>query len=590
MRRPLLLAIAALALACLWLAPAAQATFPGANGQIYYTTGHPPTGTLDVFSINPNGGAPTELTDSPGWNFTSANAVSPDGKQVAFGSGRDTVVCDPFAGDQAGLYDRDYEPYCPDKQYDAYIMNADGTGQTNLTNTPNWNEGGVSWLLPDGARLLFNRSFPHKASSCWTMNPDGSDKLQLSSCPGSVNYSPDGTKVLYEANGDGGLYDVYIANSDGTNPVNITHTPDVDEADGVTWSPDGQTVVYVRTRDDLGLEDYDIFTHPANTTDPGDATDLNPTPSDQETGPIFSPDGTKIAYALDSGNFDPGHPENSSRIGVVNADGSHAHTLVNMPHLGGGATEVTGLNWAPIPPQDVANVAADPGDTVSTIPNPDSQDQLGTDAAIPAGGTGGQVSVQDVATNIPGPNGYDVAPEQAQVAAPTQTASDPLSLTFTLDASMLPSASAKAKRATSPPMMVFKKDILVANCTQTSPTITPDPCLASRGKLANGDLRLRVLSTRGGRWNFGTADHTPPQTALLNHPAALTKAHVDFFKYGINDAGFYKCKLDGDPLLQCPTRTMRIGLNGSHVLSVRAVDDAGNVDSTPVTFNFKVTR
>ena len=90
-----------------------------------------------------------------GWGIGSA-AWSPDGRRLAF----DRRV-GPLTKGQCAC------------DVDVFVMNADGSGQQNLTHTaPVWDSGAV-WS-PDGQKLLFAR-YNH----VWVMNADGSDQRRL---------------------------------------------------------------------------------------------------------------------------------------------------------------------------------------------------------------------------------------------------------------------------------------------------------------------------------------------------------------------------------------------------------------------------
>jgi Tol biopolymer transport system component len=76
----------------------------------------------DIYTVHADGTGLHKLTQGPGWDVGAQ--WSPDGRHIAFVSSRD----DPAH-----------------RTYDLFVMNADGSGQRNLTHTPDVSEFGVSW-------------------------------------------------------------------------------------------------------------------------------------------------------------------------------------------------------------------------------------------------------------------------------------------------------------------------------------------------------------------------------------------------------------------------------------------------------------
>lgn len=78
-----------------------------------------------------------------------------------------------------------------------YVMNADGTENTLLTTT-SANEGEPVWIK-GGTKIAF-LSAASGSNQIWEMNPDGTERLQLSHYEGDIEgfrFSPDETKVLF---------------------------------------------------------------------------------------------------------------------------------------------------------------------------------------------------------------------------------------------------------------------------------------------------------------------------------------------------------------------------------------------------------
>jgi Tol biopolymer transport system component len=93
-----------------------------------------------------------------------------------------------------------------DGNFEIYVMNADGTGQTRLTDNP-LTDGNPVWA-PDGTRIAFDRR-ECNASRCisniLTMDTDGTNEVQLTTNgldAGAYEGSPDWQPVSGPQRGD----------------------------------------------------------------------------------------------------------------------------------------------------------------------------------------------------------------------------------------------------------------------------------------------------------------------------------------------------------------------------------------------------
>ena len=167
------------------------------------------------------------------------------------------------------------------------VMDADGSAQKNLTNTPPVNGYEVREndpaYSPDGTRIVFYKETfrPHDVD-LYTITVDGKQLEQLTDYPGK-EYSPD-------------------------------------------WSPDGQKIVFYQDTSTKGLRIFTIRP---------DGTDRQLVVQDGKD-PVWSPDGRKIAFTRD------GH------VYTVNSDGSGERQVPGTPPESG-TSEVL-PNWGPKSP------------------------------------------------------------------------------------------------------------------------------------------------------------------------------------------------------------------------------------------------
>ena len=271
----------------------------------------------------------------------SAPAVSPDGSKVLFGVSYENLAEN-------------------NSNNDLYIVDIDAeSAPVRITETPK-SEGGAVWF-DGGRRIAFLYPDGDGKTQMWTMNADGSDRVQASAHEGGIDgfvLSPDETKVvvighvkyartaadiypdLPKATGriiDDLMYKhwdewvteiphPFIGKFDGRTVSELTDIM-ADEpfeapmkpfggVESFAWSPDSKSLVYV-SRKKTGLEyavstNSDLYLYDLAS---GTTRNLTEGMMGYDTMPAFSPDGNTLAWL--SMEHD-GYESDRNRLFVMN--------------------------------------------------------------------------------------------------------------------------------------------------------------------------------------------------------------------------------------------------------------------------------
>ncbi len=202
---------------------------------------------MDIFTARRDGSDLKRLTTTRGYD--AEGSYSPDGKKIVFASLRNAYPPEKLSEKERKLLEVD-----PAYFAEIYIMDADGSNQTRLTDWPGYDGG--PFFSPDGQRIVWRHFEENGAvADIYTMRPDGSDVRRLTDFQAmswAPYYHPSGEYLIFTSNKLGfENFELFIVDREGEHePVRVTYTPGFDGL-GV-FSPDGKRLAWTSSRTSNG--------------------------------------------------------------------------------------------------------------------------------------------------------------------------------------------------------------------------------------------------------------------------------------------------------------------------------------------------
>ncbi|MGI8919016.1 MAG: hypothetical protein ACR2H6_10475 [Pyrinomonadaceae bacterium] len=291
----------------------------------------------EIYLMDGDGTNPRRITENA--YFDCFPALSPDGKRIVFDSNRLRIEGEPF------------------NTSDLFVMNVDGTGQTQLM------RGSSATWSPDGKEIAFHASAsgtgrpintnPGAAttdSDIFVVDMDAflrkkARPKNITNNPAAIDddpdWSPRGRKIVFTSHAvtdntaNHVTAEIYVADADGKGkPVRLTNNAEEERAPA--WSPNGKHILFMCRRgppaQSGALPTFELCVMNADGTGVARLTN-NAVP---ELTPSWSPDGRQIVFHRAMGG------RGQFQLFLINADGTGEKQLTSPPGLNGFA------NWGEV--------------------------------------------------------------------------------------------------------------------------------------------------------------------------------------------------------------------------------------------------
>ncbi len=218
--------------------------------------------SFDIFTMNPDGTDQTKILENG-----SAAYVCGDSKTgtIVFNSSGDLVGSNPPNGTNPTTG-------APIRDFEIFTMDIDGSNVFQVTNNTVL-DSGPKWS-PDCSTISYNSLDTGGSLDIFRIDADGTDNVNLTNTPGVFDafsaFSPDGTRVVFSSNRDGNFELYTMSSVDGSNVTRLTSTEKTAEF-RADWGT-GQILVdgSPQTKDACKNDGYKAFFRPRSFKNQGE--------------------------------------------------------------------------------------------------------------------------------------------------------------------------------------------------------------------------------------------------------------------------------------------------------------------------------
>ncbi len=366
-------------------------------------------------------------------------------------------------------------------------------------------------------------------------------------------------RIAFTAGRDGND-EIYVANADGSHPVNLTGNPAADQAP--SFSPDGMKIAFASNRGNADPENFDIYVMDWDGSDVhrlvGHAAN--------DYDPAWSPNGEQIVFR--------GFREGDNEIFKINADGSPLwdgaaiHQLTDndasdfLPSFSPDGAEIVFQRWSSAGGNEIYKMGANGQESSAT--------------------NHGEINLTNNASAI-NDGAPQFSPDGSQIAFHSNRDGD-------FEIYTMGATGGTATKRTS------------NAADDRNPAWAPSGTQISFQSDRDGFQRVYTMTSSGGsqtrRTNGSGDDSSPswqgdaraPESEITAAPPADSNQSSASFAFTSDELGStFECRMGNGAWGSCvsPFSTGTLG-DGAHIFSVRAIDPAGNVEGSPSQWAFSI--